>query len=519
RETSGNTMGIESMTLQSLLDQAVQNGEIGLNFNSAIRSWLGSNASIGLGTRLDGRGLDVLVAIAVTNKDEASKFVQANFISYPEDWTQSEESGFTLWTYYYPSDEPQNQQVIALGNDVLYFATSRFLLPLTAPSSPLSGDAKFTATLNTLPAGNYNVTAYGNIDTLIGAARLDGQVLRAINALGVNGSFAAGATILDGRSFTVDMVIKPSTTGETAFKAISTPIDLDFARFMPENTIAMVQGSNLKQAYDIGLNLIRTTATGGQLVDNALTQVNSAMSIIGLNLQTDILEWLTGDYAIYASADINRIVNIISNPTSFSGNDFGAEVGILIKATNGDKARNLVERLAGLLNLAGGQVGLQVTREQIGGANAIVIDLSGQGVPMKFVIGANNDILVIGTYNSAKNALEGNGRLNGFGRYQDARGYMLPNTTILAYLDREVLQISIGLVVLGPAIQSVFNNILEELGSSSTSPQATPFSQSEIQRLQDMGNRIFSLFNSSTITTAVSSDGTFMARINVTLAP
>ncbi|MDX2077000.1 MAG: hypothetical protein SFZ02_11250, partial [bacterium] len=279
-------------------------------------------------------------------------------------------------------------------------------------------------------------------------------------------------------------------------------------------------GSNLKQAYDVGLNLLRTTSTGGQLVDEYLNQANSAMSLIGLNLQTDILEWLTGDYAIYVSADVNRLVNIIGNPTpSEMVSDFGIEAGILIKATNADKARNLVERLNGLIGLGGSQLGLIVNREQIGGANAIVIDLSNQGVPMKFVIGANNDVLVIGTYNSAKNALEGNGRLNGFGRYQDARAYMLPNSTTLAYLDREVLQISIGLVVLGPAIQNVFNNILEEMGSGSRSTPATPLSQSEIQRFQDMGNRIFSLVNSSTVTTAVSSDGTFTARMTVTLAP
>lgn len=521
RETIGSSQGIESITLQSLLDQLVQQGELGTNFNSAIRSWLGNNAAIGGGMRLDGNGIDMLMAIAITNKDEALKFVRANFITYPEDWTESQNGDFTIFTFYYPSDEPEsNRQAIAISNDTFYITSAGRLIPTSAPTSPLSADSKFTSSFGVLPASSYNVTVYANIDTLLSAMRLEGQILRAVNALGMNGTLSAGATILDGRSFTVDVAIKPSTSGETAFKAVSTPIDLDFARFMPENTAMMVQGSNLKQAYDVGVNLLRTTSTGGAIVDEALNQVNSAMSMIGLNLQSDILDWLTGDYAIYMAFDTNRIISLVSNPTGALSGDLGIESGILIKATNGDKARNLVEKLAGLMGLAGGTVGLRVDREQIGGANAIVVDLSGQGLPLKLVIGANNDVLVIGTYNSAKNALEGNGRLNGFSRYQDARNYMLPNSTTLSYLDREVLQMTIGLTVLGPAIGNVFNNILQELGSSSSSnSSSSTMSESEIRQLQDMGNRIFSLFNSSTITTSVSSDGTFLMRMNVTLAP
>jgi len=523
RETVGTSQGIESITLQSLLDQLVQQGELGLNFNSAIRSWLGDNVAIGGSMRLDGYGTDILMAIAITNKDEALKFVRANFITYPENWTESQNGNFTIFTYYYPSDEPEsNRQAIAVSNDALYIATIGSLIPITAPSNPLSADSKFTSSFGVLPASGYNVTVYANVGSLLSAMRLGGQVLRAVNALGMDGTLVAGATILDGRSFTIDMAIKPSTSGDTAFKAISTPIDLDFARFMPENTAMMVQGSNLKQAYDIGLNLIRTTATGNEMAGELLSQVDSAMSIIGLNLQTDILEWLTGDYAIYIAVDTNRIISLISNPTSALSGDLGVEAGILIKATNGEKARNLVEKLAGLMGLAGGQVGLRVDREQIGGANTIVIDLSGQGLPLKLVIGANNDVLVIGTYNSAKNALEGNGRLNGFNRYQDARNYMLSNTTALAYLDREILQMTIGLTLLGPVIGDVFDNIVDELNGNSRDfdeESSSSMSESQIRQLQDMGNRIFSLFNTSTITTSINSDGTFLMRMNVTLAP
>jgi hypothetical protein len=346
-------------------------------------------------------------------------------------------------------------------------------------------------------------------------ARLDGQIARAINLLGMNGTIAGGATILDGRSFTIDVALKPSTTGQTAFSTISTPIDLDFARFMPQNTLLMGQGSNLKQAYDVGISLLRTSTIGSQIVDQTLQQISSATSIIGLNFQNDIMGWLTGDYAIYLAADNNRLISIASNPSSALLGDLGMEFGLLIKVTDSGKASNVVERLAGVLGLAGSQVGLRVNREQIGGANAIVIDLSNLGLPLKFVIGANNDVLVMGTYNSARDALNGSGGLNGGGRYRDARGYMLGNSTTLAYIDREVLQSAVLLVVLGPRINTVFNNII---GGSNRS-SSMPLSQAEIQQLQNVASRVISLFNTSTITTTVLSDGTFLARANITLAP
>ncbi|MCL4252494.1 MAG: DUF3352 domain-containing protein [Anaerolineae bacterium] len=521
RDMMGSSQGIDSLTLQSLLDQAVQNSGIGSNFNSSIRSWLGNNAAIGGGIGFDGRSADVLVAIAITNKTEALNFVRANFIRYPEDWTESQNGDFTIFTYYYPSDEPEaTRQAIAVSNDGFYIASRGALLPTSAPSSPLSGDSKFTSALSVLPAPSYNITMYANIDTLLTAARLEGQVLRAVNALGMNGTIAGGATILDGRSFTVDVAIKPSTTGQTAFTAISTPIDLDFARFMPQNTLLMAQGSNLKQAYEVGINLLRSSATGAEIVDQALQQISAATSIVGLNFQSDIIDWLTGDYAIYVSADINRVLSLISNPSGALSGDFGVEAGLLIKVTDGAKASNIVERLAGVLGLAGGQIGLRVDREQIGGANAVVIDLSGQGLPLKLVIGANNDVLVMGTYNSARDALNGAGGLNGVGRYQDARGYMLGNSTTLAYIDREALQSVVLLTLLGPAIGNVFDNIVDELGGSSSERSSSSMpSQSDIQRIQDMSNRIISLFHTSTITTTVLSDGTFLARANIILAP
>lgn len=515
RDVTGSSQGIDSLTLPNLLDQLVQSSRIGTNFNSSIRSWLGNYAAIGGGISLTGFGADFIIAIAITNKAEATNFVRANFVVDPDDWSESQNGDFTIFTLSYPSSEPEaNRQAIAINNDALYMVSRGALIPTSALSSPLSADNKFTATLSALPAGSYNITLYANIDTLLGMARLDWQILRAINLLGMNGTIAAGATILDGRSFTIDMALKPSTTGQTAFTAISTPIDLDFARFMPQNTLLMAQGANLKQTYDVGISLLRTSATGSQIVDQALQQISSATSIIGLNFQSDIIDWLTGDYAIYMAVDINRLISIASNPSSALSGDLGVELGLLIKVTDSGKASNIVERLAGVIGLAGSQIGLRIDREQIGGANAVIIDLSNLRLPLKFVIGANNDVLVVGTYNSARDALNGSGGLNGGGRYRDALGYMLGNSTILAYVDRDVLQFAVLLATWGPSINNVFNNIIGGSIRSSSIP-----SQTQIQQLQNTASRLINLFNSSTITTAVLADGTFLARANIILAP
>src|SRR5690606_5663100 len=125
-----------------------------------------------------------------------------------------------------------------------------------------------------------------------------------------------GATILDDRSLTLDYV--QPITDLAAYEAFGinintnyTPVDYDFARFIPAGTPFVLQGTDLQAVFNNAIaNLAAAAAMQESFVpdgvespvdeiDDAMNQIQFAISgLTGLRLQEEILSWMTGNYAL-----------------------------------------------------------------------------------------------------------------------------------------------------------------------------------------------------------------------------
>jgi len=290
------------------------------------------------------------------------------------------------------------------------------------------------------------------------------------------------ATITDGVSPTID-VVQVGLPAE-AIALLNTPVDPTFTQYIPANATAVIHGTNLITAYNALIQLV--SANTGQ---NLQAQLDQAQALFGFDV---ISLLLSGDFAMYFTYKPEGLTSLIdaqlealnNNETTPPSVDISslAEFGAIFEITDRAQAQSLVDQLANLYNLMGSNTqGITATQEDIGGSLALVLSISSPGMaPIEVVIGANDSIFVIGTRESATNALLGTGGFDSNPFYQNSLRYTLPTMTHYWFLDRNI--ILTGSTILGlftPRIGSVFSSITNELGVVST-PNPT-----EIARQQE----------------------------------
>jgi hypothetical protein len=287
-----------------------------------------------------------------------------------------------------------------------------------------------------------------------------------------------GATIQDGRSLVIDVaqsgdlhslvgIMNEYTDADLEFADLfADPIDEGFWKYIPEDSTMVLHGTKLNMIYDSLLIAARVSETPN--VDETIAMFSEQLeTFTTLDLQQDILDWLTGDYAVFFSYDPDStgLMTAMVDPDAQIA-DLGVEFGIIIEAVDAEKAQNLVDTLAPLVVVAAGaQEGFSATREEIGGANAVVISMEvpDMNFPLELVIGANDNVLVIGTRNAATNSLAGRNGLNNADRFKDAQRYILDDARSLVYIDQSMVMLFADLVLLGPAIGDVFEEIIAGL--------------------------------------------------------
>lgn len=463
---------VPPLDVMSMLDLGASQIIPNADFKTAIRSWAGDTAAIGvlsLDNQVDqDRSNDeqgnYVLALTITNRAAAEDFLVNGFNEQDIEFTQETVGNATIFEPEYFNGEG----AIILRDDVLLAGTlAEVTMVNEGVASSLASNPEFGATLDLLPEDDYNIAAYFNLGDVLNSAfenmpDSQGMSMGFFTSLSeVAGTQAFGITLMDGRSLVFDYAQKLGDA--SAIEALGLQIanlgsiDPAFAQHIPANAPLVIHSTNLKALVETSLNNLRQTITqaaeaspdGGdtdlQEMEEGIDTFNREFTkATGLDFETDVVGWMTGDFAAFIRlspqlADGRLTLAKLSQtlPVDF---------GIAIEATDGAAAQRTVEGLTqGLLKAlemadAEEAASVEVTQETIGGANVTVItiqpsDSSDMPYPVDILMGANDQVFALGTRNAVNAILAPSNNLADDANFAEAAGYILANASSVLYLN------------------------------------------------------------------------------------
>ncbi|MFN8528735.1 MAG: DUF3352 domain-containing protein [Anaerolineae bacterium] len=461
-----------------------------------------------------------------------------------------------------PVDGEYPSFMTADGTSIVITPTAAYVLPPGIPFLDTRVDAAPTFDANTtfttvtghLPAPGYNALIYADANIFAQAIQLftmssssiydafkpasapQDQAQMAVPSIPV----AIGLTILNNDTLTIDVA---TLAGGTASQAINP----DFVRFLPANAGAVVQATNLTGLYDTAMTLAASSA-GSSNSASPDQQVEAALQAIGLDLREDVLSWTTGDYALFARADLVEIARgVNANKLDVNGlYDFG----LIMEATDPALAIAFTNHINTMLTQAvmadTTSEDIRIDQQTFGTTEATVYELhipsesffgpttQAEDIVLPIAVGANDDIFFVATAAAAEAMFAGGDSLMETSAYQDATTYFLPNPTSVWYTSGDGFLLGMGgnpitaitlLALTGPAIGNVFDSIVMELSGMpvplpTATPTPTPVPTMTAAQLDQEVAPIIALNNlirSSTISSTTTDDGATLVRMTISL--
>lgn len=507
-QVAASDMEMEEIDLASLLDLFALN-IFGQPYQDGIDQWLGDSIALGLfdvagiidateeGEELDPADAPFLLTVQVSDADaaEAALFGEDGLMLPP--------------TFTYAFDE-----------DVLLIGPETFVDQAVAGfDATLASTKNFTDSIASFPAEGYNVFAYIDLENIIDPVLAaleeemmdmgDGFDLSQLEQAGAVNALSIGLTITEGRNFIMDMVaVQDEEMVMDMMNMDIGTIDPDFAQYIPAYAQLVIHNTNFNATYNAGFEALSefgsmlqeqiemaqeqgedipldlSVIDFGALAEFPQTVIFAGMT--GMNLQEDVLSWMTGDYAIHASL----------YPVE-SDLDFTFDMGVLFEVTDAEAAANVVEQTG--VSLENYEV--MFGEEEIGGGNAINLpNLIRQFFPpefesaiadtpeLDFLFAVNDEVYAIGSRPSVVAALEPGDSIADTEEFQYAAGLLVENPNTVWYVS-------------SPAIRAALP-ALEEVADS----------PNDLQGL----NTILGLLESATISGAMTDTGGIL-RLTLTL--
>ena len=486
------------------LDEMIGQSDLfeGGDFQSVVRSWMGDIASVGVISldqlvdedRSNDDEAPFLFAAQITDRAAAEDFWDTTLLENPNN-NGNERSTVGDYTVYTPKTPRAGEGVVAVGDDVVFVANLREVLPLNGMGG-LDANESFTSTLALLPEPDYNVTGYFNVG---GAFRklFDRPEMRRQPGMemaqGLFQDFPAqafGATILDDRSLTIDFVqpfgAMMARMQEMGFGTMLTgPIDPAMAERVPNGTPLVIHSTGLANSYrqfiqamDVQMGMMQ-----GDEADAARTQLERGLSQLrvavraatGLDLDEQLIPALDGDYVFYMGlnaglADAESMMDLMRQ--------FPVEFGIIVEVSDPAVIDGLVSGLVDTVKAIPEESGVEITiaEDTIGGNTVQVVSVTSEDLPfpIEIVIGGDGEVFFLGTPAAARASLNPDGGLLADPQYLEAGTYMLNDPSAVLYMASEGLQPLVGVIEAaggrsGAQSAQVFSGVLSLLSSSSIS--------------------------------------------------
>lgn len=465
-------------------------------FQSEVRSWLGDVASIGLFSfeammprsgSSDSQPPHFLFAATVKDQKAAENFWTAALEkTNSRGYKSSTQGGFTVYT-----PDKGTQGIVAIGSDVMFVSMYQEDIPFSDQSSPLSDSATFNDSIALLPEPDYNIVMYANLGEFL-KSMMDMQA-GMMDSAGMGGMFESlkglyqnfppeviGFTVLDERSLTIDIALPYGNLlqamQDTGFPvAMPQPVDPAFAARIPGGIPLVIHSTDLGvsiggflQSLRMQSEMMAGSGASAQDIEKGLNQAKFFIQgLTGLDLEKDIIPALKGDYALYmglspALSDVQNQSDLMKQlPVEFA---FMTEIG---------DAKVTAGLLQGIKMALSSAKEVKVKDEKIAGADAIVINVVGAGMPfpVEFVVSGNNGLFVFGTRRAVQTALRGDGGLPADPSFQEAGQYLVSSPSAVAYLASAGLRPIAKLIELTGSRRDArqFGALLDLLSSASIS--------------------------------------------------
>lgn len=375
------------LSVRMLYDAPLGSVEQAVTIREDIRPWLGGAAAVGftgsMESMMEMRVPPVVIALEVTDRAAAEAFVERMLGENlgDDDDAVIEKTSINDYTVYQPTEAYDYiQTTVAIGNRVLFYAPSADVMPLTRPEEGLPDSPDFQDMTGLLPAEDYDALVYIDTPAIAdmsmrmtfgNAPRPDmAYMMNLMQALyAAAGPQMVGLALLDTRSLVVDSVQLRGDTSRLEALGLTldypaSPVDTAFAANVPADAPFVMQGTSLGPAILSGLQNFRAIGDWvyqegllGRLLEqrgapdayvemannfnlkHLLTFGELAFSgMTGLNLQNDVLAWMTGDYAGYL-----RLLPSETLPLS-------VDLALVVEATDPAAAQHVIDQLASALD-------------------------------------------------------------------------------------------------------------------------------------------------------------------------
>ncbi len=502
-------------SLRSAIDGELQ--KVGTDL-AAVYTWLGDYAAFGVTGEIDPENGgefddDGYFVVELKDSDAAVDFLAPLL---PESVTTATEGNFTVFS------DSSTETLLAIGDNLLLIYPETTMQPAFPLDRPLSEDAGYQDAIANLTADPYNILFFLR-PSAVPSDDPAGQLL-----LQSSGPLAVGFTILDDRSLVIDSAQLPNANAASVSAAAA--VNPDFARYIPADASLVVHANSLTNLY---ANIINAAKFGIEMdggTQDPEQEIRDGLAQVGIDLDDDILSWTTGDYAIFTRVDTLSLVKTAATGSLF---DFerSFDFGIVIEATDAEKASAFAETITRLLRLAGTRAeGVTITTETISDVVVTVIGAEApmsptQEVQLDILLGASDDVFFIATRPAVEVILNGDGTLVNKAAYQEAQTYLLPNASSVWFADGPGLVGTLGfgtigsLAMMGPAIGNVFDEITAELEGTTPptpAPPSSPFGNISPETITTQFQAAFKLITSSSISSAINDDGVTLLRFVLT---
>jgi hypothetical protein len=465
---------------------------------------VGDYAAIGIepvGGLENGEDPLVLFAIEITDQKGAEDL----FVKATE--SNSDEIVRTrIRTNVYFTSEREDFTVILTPN---HFIATNYPDFTPVVESPLSESEAYTSAIAMLPAEHYNAFVYVS-EAILELAFSEIRETEQLEQLGFKpedaGAVVVGTTMLGSSTYAIDVAVQTLSPMPTSF------VSTDFLEGMPSSTDAFIVATDLTNVYNSITDSIGAMARANDEPDP--TEDIAAMAgFIGLDLEEDILSWTTGGYGVFAGTDVLSLINEFMETGSVS--EINVDAGIIIEATDVGKAKNTAAKLGEIMaQMAEGIDEVTITQDDTA-TNIILsapIDPSMPPIELEFVLTATDTFFFFGTRSALDKIMSGDTLATDVDFAKSTQFY-LENPTSVTFIssDGVILTTAAPLMIAGPMINNIFEDVVNELGGESTSSGDTAMPRAD-EMFMEMFQIYDELFSSMTLTTSVDENGVVRLR-------
>lgn len=481
--------------LQYLLALALDPNATPENVDEVL-AWAGDTVTITADTEEIERDA-YTVFLPITDKQAALDSLNRSGMSLVESRTAGR---FTVY-----DSERTADTALLLADDFLILTNHDPDLLAGGDYAKLSDAAGFVAARADLPADGYNAAFY--IAASAVTTMQDGAAV-------INGDVLIGATLLDNKTLTLDVVNVPSTPAQP-----SQSVNSAFLRHIPANTTAFIHATDLS-------NLLNNAIALGEAQGNpnARAEFEQALLAAGLTLD-DLLTWTKGDYAVFARADMPALLRAVADENTealVTALDFG----VTIEAADAVLAKQFSDKIASIIGAAiANQPGVALSTMDMNGTAVTRIEIS---APMGLAnlnfalgLGANDEVFAFGTFRAIEAIFSNAGGLDANGMYTESAAYLLPDATSVWYTDGQTLVAWVGLLGAGTLMPMSMSSTMQgalDMGNETAAARAQTI-QNDDPTTQFLGviERVSRLVRHATVSTAVSDKGAYIVRATLTI--